>query len=176
MSYKTVTGSLFAIAIIFCALLSFSCKKKEESKVEYVQTKKYKTDLVDVHTNRMNQVNASTGGVMATQGQAEIGKVADPIPEGGRRRPEAVMHFINTGNYYGCANKEVLDNLVKFAATGKTKKYDALLNKGLEANEIIYFRPGEGVYIKETDTTTGELKVCKISETQTYWTTKEAIR
>jgi hypothetical protein len=77
--------------------------------------------------------------------------------------------------YYGCTDKEVFNQLVRYGVQGDRKPWEQLLTSSVAVGICTHFEPGEPVFLMEVSLLAGMIKVRRTGDLHEFWTFLEAV-
>jgi len=183
---KTFLKIVLAVVILVFVIISFKQKSREQTtQVEYSESRTVNTDIVETQTQRMMNVNSMAEGMMSdaeTSSNIQSSSSGQSLSQNQQDREETLhlivtgTYGINPGKYFGCVNRENFQDLVKLASQTDTRKFDKLMKKGLANGDCTYFERNEKVVLNEIGSDKKEIRVNRFGESQSYWTSVDAIK
>jgi len=175
MSFKFLLAALLVIAIGVFVLYSIKFNNKErESLIELQSRRNQESDRYVSKAWQTKQANPQAdrllNNLQSEAGMPSSGQSSGSTTQQQTSETHSKIYYVNIGQHYGCVDQSTLHKLLRYYNKGDTKKYDALLQKGLAEGNIVTFKPGEQVLLQETDPVTGEVRIGKTAITQSYWT------
>jgi len=175
MNLKGLLLLILAIVIAFYA--GFTLWQKSNEKEKQIQMLSGQEQLNKTYQSKagnLDNYNAQAGSIL-NENSGGNPEEATPAPAASYGEEISNIRNVNIGKHYGLLEKSQFKKLFKYSASGETRKYDELLKSLLNAREATTLRPGEQVILEETDVATQLVRVKRIGETQSWWTTPDTV-